>query len=146
MDCTAWRFWTMRQSNGCSTPVPRSSAAKQWLEQLVQKIKKKRTPRVDRSKKQGSKIHSALEQRRSQLQKQAQAVRQCLVDYEFSSPAGVRRECRTRSLSYRNNRELKFTQPWNRAAHNCKSSFRKCLFECESSRVHMAYIFGLLST
>jgi len=24
MDCTAWRLWTMRQSNGCSTPVPGS--------------------------------------------------------------------------------------------------------------------------
>ena len=30
MDCTAWRFWMMRQPNGCSTPVPRSSAAK-WM-------------------------------------------------------------------------------------------------------------------
>ena len=37
MDCMAWWFWTMRQPNGCSTPVPRSSAAKQWLEQLAQK-------------------------------------------------------------------------------------------------------------
>jgi len=27
MDCMAWRFWTMRQSNGCSTPAPRSSTA-----------------------------------------------------------------------------------------------------------------------
>jgi len=24
MDGTAWQFWTMRQSNGCSTPAPRS--------------------------------------------------------------------------------------------------------------------------
>jgi len=39
MDCMAWRFWTMRQSNGCSTPAPRSSAAKQWFEQLAQKKK-----------------------------------------------------------------------------------------------------------
>jgi len=30
MDSTAWRFWTMRQLNGCSTLAPRSSAAKQW--------------------------------------------------------------------------------------------------------------------
>jgi len=30
MDCTAWRF-CMKQSNGCSTPAPRSSAAKQWF-------------------------------------------------------------------------------------------------------------------
>jgi len=37
IDCTAWRFWTMRQSNGCSTPAPRSSTDKQWLEQLAQK-------------------------------------------------------------------------------------------------------------
>jgi len=29
----------MRQSNGCSTPAPRYSAAKQWLEQLAQKKK-----------------------------------------------------------------------------------------------------------
>jgi len=27
MDCTAWRFWMMRQSNGCSAPAPRSIAA-----------------------------------------------------------------------------------------------------------------------
>ena len=40
MDRTAWRFWTLRQSNGCSTPVPRSRAAKQWLEQVAQKKKK----------------------------------------------------------------------------------------------------------
>ena len=37
MDCMAWRFWTMKQPNGCSAPAPRSSAAKQWFEQLVQK-------------------------------------------------------------------------------------------------------------
>jgi len=39
MDCTAWRFWTMRKSNGCSTPAPKSRAAKQWLEELAQKRK-----------------------------------------------------------------------------------------------------------
>ena len=39
MDSMAWRFWTMRQSNGYSTPAPRSSAAKQWFEQLAQKKK-----------------------------------------------------------------------------------------------------------
>ena len=32
-----WRCWTMRQLNGCSTPTPRSSAAKQWFQQLAQK-------------------------------------------------------------------------------------------------------------
>jgi len=37
MDCTAWRFWSMRQSNVCSTPAPKSSAAKQWIEELAQK-------------------------------------------------------------------------------------------------------------
>ena len=26
-ECMAWRFWTMTQSNGCSTPAPRSRAA-----------------------------------------------------------------------------------------------------------------------
>ena len=36
MDCTAWRLWTMWQSNGYSTPVPRSSAAKEWIEELAQ--------------------------------------------------------------------------------------------------------------
>jgi len=41
MDCMAWRFWTMRQPNGCSTPAPRSSAAKQWFEELAQTMKKK---------------------------------------------------------------------------------------------------------
>ena len=39
MDCMAWRLWTMRQSNGCSTPALRSSAAK-WLKELAQKMKK----------------------------------------------------------------------------------------------------------
>ena len=39
MDCMAWRFWTMGQPNGCSTPAPRSSWAKQWFEQLAQKKK-----------------------------------------------------------------------------------------------------------
>jgi len=34
MDCTAWQFWTMRQSSGCSTPSPKSSASKQWFQQL----------------------------------------------------------------------------------------------------------------
>jgi len=42
MDCTAWRFWTMRRANSCSKPVPRSSAAKQWFEELAQKMKKKK--------------------------------------------------------------------------------------------------------
>jgi len=38
MDSTAWRFWTMRNPKGCSTPAPRSSAASSgWLEQLAQK-------------------------------------------------------------------------------------------------------------
>ena len=31
MYCNAWRFWTMRQSNGCSTSAPGSGAAKQCL-------------------------------------------------------------------------------------------------------------------
>jgi len=35
------RVWTMRQPNGCSTPAPKSSAAKQWI-QLAQKKKKKK--------------------------------------------------------------------------------------------------------
>ena len=39
MDCMAWRFWMMRQLNGYSTPAPRSSAAKQWFEQLARKKK-----------------------------------------------------------------------------------------------------------
>jgi len=38
-DCMAWRFWTMRQPNGCSTPAPKSSATKQWIEELAQKKK-----------------------------------------------------------------------------------------------------------
>jgi len=37
MDCMAWWCWTTRQLNGCSTPAPRSSAPKQWFQQLVQK-------------------------------------------------------------------------------------------------------------
>ena len=35
-DFMAWRFWTMRQPNGCSTHAPKSSAAKQWIKQLAQ--------------------------------------------------------------------------------------------------------------
>ena len=38
--CTAWRFWTMRQPNGCSKPAPKSSVAKQWIKgRLAQKKK-----------------------------------------------------------------------------------------------------------
>jgi len=37
MDRMAWRFWAMRQSNGCSISAPRSSVAKQCFEQLAQK-------------------------------------------------------------------------------------------------------------
>ena len=33
--CMAWRFWMMGQSTGCSTPAPRFSAAKQWIERSV---------------------------------------------------------------------------------------------------------------
>jgi len=40
MNCTAWRCWTMRLSNGCSTSAPRSSAAKQWSKELAQWKKK----------------------------------------------------------------------------------------------------------
>jgi len=36
-----WRFWTMRQSNGCLTLAARSSAAYQWFEELDQKKTKK---------------------------------------------------------------------------------------------------------
>ena len=50
MDCTAWRFWTMRQSNDCSTPAQRWSTAKQWLEQLAQKKKKIHTQCVWKNK------------------------------------------------------------------------------------------------
>jgi len=31
MACTVWQFWVTRHSNGCSTPAPRSSAAKQLI-------------------------------------------------------------------------------------------------------------------
>jgi len=31
MDCTAWWFWMIKQLTGCSTPAPRSNAAKQWI-------------------------------------------------------------------------------------------------------------------
>ena len=40
MDCMAWRLWTMRQPNDCSTSSLRSSVAKQWFEELAQKKKK----------------------------------------------------------------------------------------------------------
>ena len=32
MEHMAWRFWMTKQSNGCSAPAPRSSAAQQWIE------------------------------------------------------------------------------------------------------------------
>ena len=38
-DCMAWRFWTMRRPNGCSTSALRSSAGKLRFEQLAQKKK-----------------------------------------------------------------------------------------------------------
>jgi len=31
-----WRFWMMRQPNGCSTTAPRSSVAKQWFEKKIE--------------------------------------------------------------------------------------------------------------
>jgi len=31
VECMAWRFWTMRQTNGCSAPAPRSSATYEWI-------------------------------------------------------------------------------------------------------------------
>ena len=40
MDCMAWRFW-MRQPNGCSTPAPKSSAVKQWIEEKLAQKKAK---------------------------------------------------------------------------------------------------------
>ena len=42
MNYMAWQFWTIRQLNGCSTPSPRSSAAKQWFQPLAQKKKTNR--------------------------------------------------------------------------------------------------------
>jgi len=39
VEYVAWRFWTMRQPNGCSTSAPRSSSAKHWFAQLAQKKK-----------------------------------------------------------------------------------------------------------
>jgi len=42
MDCTAWRFWTMRQPNGCSTPASKLNKAEQCIkEELAQKKNKK---------------------------------------------------------------------------------------------------------
>jgi len=41
MERMAWQFWMMRQSNGCSTPSPRSSAAKEWIERTAQTMNKK---------------------------------------------------------------------------------------------------------
>jgi len=40
MDYTSWGFWTMRQPNGCSTPAPKSRAAKQWIKKNSLKRKK----------------------------------------------------------------------------------------------------------
>jgi len=36
MDCTAWRFWMMRQLNGCSTPAPDLVQPSSGLKQLAQ--------------------------------------------------------------------------------------------------------------
>jgi len=85
---------------------------------------------------QWSKIHSTLEQRRSQLQKEAAALRVCLVEYEFRDLKVCAWIFAHPGLSNMSNRGVKCTQPWNSAAHNCKSSLRKCAFEYESSRVH----------
>jgi len=94
-----------------------------------------------------SKIHSALEQHRSQLQKQAAALRECFIDYEFRVLQVCVWNVVHLSLSDRNNRGMKFNQPSNSATHNCKNSFRKCFFEYKSSQVHtLAHTFGLEST
>jgi len=39
----------------------------------------------------------------------------------------------TQGWQLETNMGVKFTQPWNSAAHNCKSSLRKCLLEYESN-------------
>jgi len=51
MHCMARRFWTMRQLNGCLSPAPRSSEAKQWFQQVAQKKKKKNRYSLDVFKK-----------------------------------------------------------------------------------------------
>ena len=50
-DCTARQFWTMRQSNGCSTPAPRSSTVKQWFDQLVRKKKNGKDSTIKKQRK-----------------------------------------------------------------------------------------------
>jgi len=48
----------MRQPNGCSTPAPKSSAAKQWIKELAQKKEARvqepslgvKTPRTQQAK------------------------------------------------------------------------------------------------
>jgi len=35
----------MRQPNGCSTPAPKSSAAKQWIKEKLAQTKEEESPR-----------------------------------------------------------------------------------------------------
>jgi len=39
MECMAWRFWMMRQCNGCTTPASRSDASKRWIERTANTMK-----------------------------------------------------------------------------------------------------------
>jgi len=75
---------------------------------------------------QGSKIHSALDQRRSQLQKQAaaRALLECLVDYEFRALQVCACNVAHPGLWDGRNRGVKYTQHWNSTAHNCRSKLR----------------------
>jgi len=77
-------------------------------------------------------------QTRAQLQNPSAALSECLVNYVFSSPACVcaPEMAYTQDRKIKTNWVVKFTQPWNSAARNCKRSYRKCLIEYESSRVH----------
>jgi len=58
----------------------------------------KRKTRVAISKQQGGGYTQTLNSAGSQLQKHTAALREWLANYEVSSPAGVRLECRTPSV------------------------------------------------
>jgi len=100
------------------------------------------TLRLARSK-QGSKIHSALEQRRSQLQKKAAALRECLVDYEFRALQCCTPFCQIEATGEENS-----LSPGTAQLTTAKAVFAN-VSKYESIRVgyvHMAHTFGLEST
>jgi len=101
---------------------------------------------VAESKQLGSKIPTVLQQRRSQLQKQAASLRECLVNYKFSSPAGVPLECRTTWFVRKKQQGINFTQPFSPGTAQLTTANALRIREQSSTYIYVAHTFGMERT